>query len=305
MKIFVISKKTGILYALLAVLTVSLICIGRSDALPVSAPARDLPIYCVQKPETDKKIAISFDAAWGNEDTATLIDILGKFKVKTTFFVVGGWVDKYPESVKQLSDAGHEIMNHSDTHPHMTQISEEKIREEVAACDEKIEKITGVKPILFRAPYGDYDNKVVQTLRETGHYTIQWDVDSLDWKNLPPEEITDRVLKKVKPGSIVLFHNAALHTPEALPTILEKLQQNGYEVVPVSQLIIRDNFHIDTSGMQIPNAEEKADEVKNGAASVEEKSAKEKSAADVKEGKPDNNSQKATEKGKTNEKSSD
>ncbi len=129
--------------------------------------------------------------------------------------------------------------------------------------------------------------------------------DSLDWKNLPPEEISDRVLKKVKPGSIVLFHNAALHTPEALPTILEKLQQNGYEVVPVSQLIIRDNFHIDTSGMQIPNAEEKADEVKNGAASVEEKSAKEKSAADVKEEKPDNNSQKATEKGKTNEKSSD
>ena len=126
------------------------------------------------------------------------------------------------------------------------------------------------------------------------------------------------MLKKVKPGSIVLFHNAALHTPEALPTILEKLQQNGYEVVPVSQLIIRDNFHIDTSGMQIPNAEEKADEVKNGAASieeksakengaasVEEKSAKEKSAADVKEGKPDNNSQKATEKGRTNEKSSD
>lgn len=185
MKIFVISKKTGILYALLAVLTVSLICIGRSDALPVSAPARDLPIYCVQKPETDKKIAISFDAAWGNEDTATLIDILDKFKVKTTFFVVGGWVDKYPESVKQLSDAGHEIMNHSDTHPHMTQISEEKIRAEVAACDEKIEKITGVKPILFRAPYGDYDNKVVQTLRETGHYTIQWDVDTYAARGKP------------------------------------------------------------------------------------------------------------------------
>lgn len=252
MKIFVISKKTGILYLLLAVLVLSLVYIGRSETLQVAGTQHDLPIYCVQKPENEKVISISFDAAWGNEDTATLIDILGKHNVKATFFVVGGWVDNFPESVKQLSDAGHEIMNHSDTHPHMTQISTEKMREEVESCDAKIEKITGVKPILFRAPYGDYDNKVVQTMRETGHYTIQWDVDSLDWKNLSPNEITDRVLKKVKPGSIVLFHNAALHTPEALPGILDSLQKDGYSIVPISQLILKDNFRIDQSGMQIP-----------------------------------------------------
>lgn len=184
---------------------------------------------------------------------------MDKYKVKTTFFVVGGWVDKYPESVKQLSDAGHEIMNHSNTHPHMTQISTEKMKEEVSKCDEKIQKITGVKPILFRAPYGDYDNKVVQAMRETGHYTIQWDVDSLDWKNLSPSEISERVLKRVKPGSIVLFHNAALHTPEALPQILEALQKDGYSIVPVSQLIMRENFKVDPSGMQIPSGENSAD----------------------------------------------
>lgn len=184
---------------------------------------------------------------------------MDKYKVKTTFFVVGGWVDKYPESVKQLSDAGHEIMNHSNTHPHMTQISTEKMKEEVSKCDEKIQKITGVKPILFRAPYGDYDNKVVQAMRETGHYTIQWDVDSLDWKNLSPNEISERVLKRVKPGSIVLFHNAALHTPEALPQILEALQKDGYSIVPVSQLIMRENFKVDPSGMQIPSGESSAD----------------------------------------------
>ncbi len=246
------SKKTGILYALLVVLLASLVYIGKNDSLMVAGGQRDLPIYCVQKPDTEKIISISFDAAWGNEDTGKLIEILNNYNVKTTFFVVGGWVDKFPESVKQLSDAGHEIMNHSNTHPHMTQIPIEKMKEEVQKCDEKIMNITGVKPNLFRAPYGDYNNDVVQTLREMGHYTIQWDVDSLDWKNLSPNEITERVLKKVKPGSIVLFHNAALHTPEALPKILESLQKDGYSIVPISQLIMKENFKIDSTGMQIP-----------------------------------------------------
>ncbi len=115
--------------------------------------------------------------AWGNEDTQQLIDILEKYKVKATFFVVGEWVDKFPESVKALSDAGHEVMNHSDSHPHMTQISKDKMKEEVEKCNEKIQKITGKTPTLFRAPYGDYNNDVVQTVRDCGCYTIQWDVE--------------------------------------------------------------------------------------------------------------------------------
>ena len=252
MKIFVITKKTGITLMVMLTLMLSLVYIGKNQFLPVSSTKRDLPIYCVQKAEDDKVVALSFDAAWGNEDTGQLIDIMNKYNVKTTFFVVGGWVDKFPESVKQLSDAGHEIMNHSNTHPHMTQISVEKMKEEVEACDKKIESITGKKPTLFRAPYGDYDNKVVGAMRETGHFTIQWDVDSLDWKDLSASEITDRVLKKVKPGSICLFHNAAKHTPEALPQIIEALQKDGYKVVPVSEIILKENFTIDNSGMQVP-----------------------------------------------------
>ena len=251
MKIFVLSKKTGILYALMTLSLVMLILIGRREVMTVSNIERDLPIYCVDKGENDKVVAMSFDAAWGNEDTEELIKIMDKYNVKTTFFVVGGWVDKYPESVKQLFDAGHEIMNHSNTHPHMTQITKDEMIKEVQECDAKIEKITNVKPTLFRAPYGDYNNDVVGTMRETGHFTIQWDVDSLDWKNLSPEEIKQRVLSKVKPGSIILFHNAALHTPKALPGIIEKLQADGYKIVPVSQLILKDNFKIDSTGKQI------------------------------------------------------
>lgn len=198
-------------------------------------------------------------SAWGNEDTQQLIDILGKYNVKTTFFVVGGWVDKYPESVKALFNAGHEIMNHSNTHPHLPQLSREGIIKEIQSCDEKIEKITGVRPNLTRVPYGDYNDKVVDTLRGIGHFTIQWDVDSLDWKDLSSKEIYDRVTSRVKNGSIILFHNAAKHTPEALPMIIENLQSKGYTIVPISQIIYKENFELDHTGKQVlvgnaPNA---------------------------------------------------
>lgn len=253
MKIWFISRRRAIFLLALFVIGVTAISVGRNTAVVVTGAPRDLPIYCVDKGE-EKVAAISFDAAWGNEDTQQLIEILGEYDVKATFFVVGEWVDKYPESVKALSDAGHEIMNHSDTHPHMTQISKEKMIKELTDCNNKIESVTGVKPILFRAPYGDYNNEVIKTVRECGCFTIQWDVDSLDWKDLSATEISDRVLKKVKPGSIVLFHNAALHTPEALPTILKSLKDDGYKIVPISQIIFKENYTIDNSGMQIQNA---------------------------------------------------
>ena len=203
--------------------------------------------------QKDSKVcALSFDAAWGNEDTQTLIDVLGKYGIRATFFVVGGWVDKYPESVKALHDAGHEVMNHSNKHDHMTKLSAEQIIADVNACSDKIERVTGVRPELFRPPYGEYDDKVVSTLRSMGMYTIQWDVDSLDWKELLPEEITERVTSRVGAGSIVLFHNAAKHTPAALPGLIESLIQKGYSFVPVSELILRENYDIDHTGRQIP-----------------------------------------------------
>ena len=160
-------------------------------------------------------------------------------------------MDKYPESVKALADAGHEIMNHSNTHPHLPQLSREDIIKEIQSADEKIGKITGVRPSLTRVPYGDYNDKVVDTLRGIGHYTIQWDVDSLDWKDLSSKEIYDRVTTKVKNGSIVLFHNAAKHTPQALPMIIENLQSKGFQLIPISKLIYKENFEIDHTGKQI------------------------------------------------------
>ena len=215
-----------------------------------NAATRQLPIYCVQKDY--KVLSISFDAAWGNEDTQQLIDILGKYNIKATFFVVGAWVDKYPESVKDLHDAGHEVMSHSNSHAHFNSLSTDEIIADLNTCNDKIEAVTGVRPTLFRCPYGEYDDHVINAVRSLGIEPIQWDVDSLDWKELPADEITARVTGRVQPGSIVLFHNAALHTPEALPGIIEALLQEGYQFVPISQLIITGSYTIDHTGKQCP-----------------------------------------------------
>ncbi len=216
----------------------------------VSASARQLPIYSVQR--DNKAVSLTFDAAWGNEYTQTLIDTLNKYGVKATFFLVGQWVDKYPESVKALADAGMEIGNHSDTHPHMAKLSEKQIIDEASLCSGKIESITGQEVKLFRCPYGEYDDEVIDTLRNMGLYPIQWDVDSLDWKDLSASEITQRITSRVTDGSIILFHNAGLNTPEALPGIIEYLLSEGYAIVPVSELLLQGEYDVDNTGRMCP-----------------------------------------------------
>ena len=175
MKFLVIRKRHLVLAAGL-MLALAIFCVVNApSAVTASVATRQLPIYCVDR--SDNMVAISFDAAWGNEDTQTLIDILAEYDVKTTFFVVGEWVDKYPESVKALHDAGHEIMNHSKDHAHYNSLSTEEIIEDVNACNDKIEAITGVRPTLIRCPYGEYDDHVIAAIRSIGMEPIQWDVE--------------------------------------------------------------------------------------------------------------------------------
>ena len=219
-------------------------------SVSAAASTRQLPIYSVER--TQKVCAISFDAAWGNEDTQTLIDILEKFHVKTTFFVVGDWVEKYPESVKALHNAGHEVMSHSNHHDHYNSLSADQIVADVTASNERISAVTGVTPTLIRCPYGEYDDDVIAAIRSMGMEPIQWDVDSLDWKDYDADTICQRVTSRVRQGSIVLFHNAALHTPEALPAILTCLINDGYTVLPITQLILPQPYTIDHTGRQFP-----------------------------------------------------
>lgn len=224
--------------------------VNSPSVVGAAAAARELPIYNVQR--DNKAVALSFDAAWGNEDTEILIDILERYGVTATFFLVGSWVDKYPESVRQLYEAGMEIGNHSDSHPHMAKLSDTEIVRELTACNEKIEAITGEPVTLFRCPYGEYDDDVITTVRSLGMESIQWNVDSLDWKDLSADEIYQRVTAKMVPGSIVLFHNAALNTPEALPRIIEYLLSEGYDIVPVSELLLDGDYTIDNAGKMCP-----------------------------------------------------
>ena len=215
-----------------------------------SASERKLPIYCVETNE--KKVALSFDAAWGNEDTSKILEILDEYDIKVTFFMTGGWVETYPDDVKAIYAAGHDLGNHSENHKNMSQLSVEECASELDSVTEKVKKLTGYTMELFRPPYGDYDNEVITTAASCGYYAIQWDVDSLDWKNYGCESIITTVLnhENLGNGSIILMHNGAEYTAEALPSVIEGLQNMGYEIVPISELIIRDEYYIDVTGRQ-------------------------------------------------------
>ena len=208
-----------------------------------------LPIYSVGR--KDKVLAISFDCAWGVDYTDKLLDIMLEKNIKCTFFMVEFWVNKYPEYVEKIDRLGFEIGTHSSTHPYMTKLNDEQMGKEFISSKACIQKITGKKVHLFRAPFGDYNNKVLENANRYGLTTIQWDVDSLDWKDISAEEIFKRVTSKVDSGSIVLFHNQGLHTHEALPKIIDYLHNDGFRFVTIGELIYKDNFYINDNGVQI------------------------------------------------------
>ena len=218
-----------------------------------SPAKKPLPIYNVDTQE--KKVAISFDAAWGEEKTDEILKILEERDIKTTFFLVGYWVDRYPQRVKQIFDAGHEIGNHSDTHPHMSELSAQQITQELDAMSDKVEAITSVRPTLFRPPYGDYDDLVVTQSRQDGYEIVQWNVDSLDWKNLGIDHMINQVTKNVQPGDIILFHNDSEYIVEALPAILKHYQEQGFDMIPAKDILLTGNTTIDVQGKQHPAAE--------------------------------------------------
>ncbi len=251
-KLILFTKVGAIVLTSIALLAVSFLVYPRSaETLGTSITnPKELPIYCVeqQKPW----ISISFDAAWGNEDTKKLLAILKKHQVKATFFMTGGWIEKYPEDVKAIAADGHDLGNHSENHKHMSQLSAEQCKEEIMKPHEKVKKLTGKDMILFRPPYGDYNDNLIRVCRDIHYYPIQWDVDSLDWKDYDASTIIRRVTehKHLGNGSIILCHNGGKHTAEALDSLLSTLKQKGFTLVPISQLIMKENYTINTEGRQ-------------------------------------------------------
>jgi polysaccharide deacetylase family sporulation protein PdaB len=218
------------------------------DSVMAATRKRELPVYNVA---TDAQVvAISFDAAWGNANTLKLLDIFDRYGIKTTFFLVGIWVEKYPELVQEIAARGHDVESHSTTHPHMSTLSDAKQSEELKTVADRIETLTGKRPTLFRAPYGDYNDAVVTISRREGFEIVQWNVDSLDWKNLGADDMIKRCTKKVSPGDIVLFHNDSKFIVDALPAILDYYISQGFKVIPVSEIVIKGDYTIDSQGTQ-------------------------------------------------------
>lgn len=211
---------------------------------------KKLPIYCVDSNE--KKVALSFDAAWGNEDTSKILEILKKNDVHVTFFMTGGWVESFPDDVKAIYDAGHDLGNHSENHKQMSTLSMEQCKTELTKTHDKVKELTGFNMTLFRPPYGDYNDTVIDAANSLGYHVIQWDVDSLDWKDYGVDSIIRTVCdhKHLGNGSIILMHNGATHTAAALESVINGIKEKGYEIVPISQLIYTENYEMDHEGRQ-------------------------------------------------------
>ena len=191
------------------------------------------------------------NCAWNADDIDQILKILQDNQTKITFFMVGDWIDKFPEAAKKIHEAGHEIASHSNTHPHVNKLTYEKNIEEIEKSNDKIEKITGKRTKIYRAPYGEYNDTVIKAAQDKGYHTIQWNLDTLDYTGLTGEEMWKRLEGKIKEGDIILSHNGTKHTADSLEQLLKNIKEKGLEVVKVSELIVQENYTINNNGTQI------------------------------------------------------
>jgi len=250
----ILNKEKMIAYAV-SVLTVIMLfgianlTVGRETVETATSITAKLPIYNVQTEE--KKVAFTMNCAWTADDIDDILETLKSNEVKITFFMVGDWIDKNPEAVKKIHEAGHEIGNHSNTHPHVTKLTYEQNLQEIEKCSQKIEQLTGKKPTLYRAPYGEYNEDTVNASFQNGYYAIQWNKDTLDYQALTGEQMWKRIGENLQNGDIILSHNGTAHTSDSLDMLIKNIKEKGFEIVKVSDLIYKENYEINNNGTQI------------------------------------------------------
>lgn len=199
----------------------------------------------------NNRAAITFDAAWGNDKTREILDILDIYDVKATFFLTGFWAEANPELVREIYNRGHEIGNHSTTHQDMTRMTQEEIITDIEQTSTIIEGMTGERPKVFRVPFGSYNATVIRTANALGYDVIQWDIDTRDYRDDSVEEIMKRVDAHAKDGSIILFQNNSKNVTGALPQVLSQFSEKGLRAVTVSELIGEENYMVDINGMLV------------------------------------------------------
>lgn len=255
---FITLKKRNLInivaVAIVAIVLISAVATTSSASVFFNKTTRKIPVYGVDVPQDDKVIALTFDAAWGADKTQGIIDIMQRYGAKGTFFLVGFWIDKYEEETKAIAKAGFDIGNHSRNHLNMPKLSEDEMRAEIEYVNDRVKMLTGITPKYFRAPFGDYSDRLMTVVEGEGMVGVQWSIDSLDWKGLDGKQIYERVVPKAKSGDIVLFHNNSDHILDALPNILSALKDKGFKFVVLSELVATDGYSVDNNGIQHKNA---------------------------------------------------
>ena len=248
-----VGKKSLITVVSLAIAGIILACtlgVTSTAAVFFGKSSRKIPVYGVEVKGERNVIALTFDAAWGADKTQGIIDTMKKYDAKGTFFLVGFWLDKFEKETKAIAEAGFDIGNHSRNHLNMPKLSDDEIRAEIEYVNDRVNELTGIKPTYFRAPFGDYSDRLMSAIEELDMVGVQWSIDSLDWKGLSAKEIFNRVVPKAKSGDIVLFHNNSDHVLDALPLVLSALKEQGFEFVTLSELVATEGYTIDNNGIQ-------------------------------------------------------
>lgn len=219
------------------------------NTIATASTPKQLPIYSVKTKEP--KVSLTINCAWNADDIDKILETLNTQQVKVTFFMVGNWIEKNEKAAKKIHEAGHELANHSYSHPHVNNLNYDKNKEQIEKCSRLIEQITGKPSTLYRGPYGEYNDTVIQAAKDLNHSTIQWSIDTLDYNSLTGEQMWERIEPKLESGSIILMHNGTENTANSLGMIIENIKNKGFDIVPVSELIYKDNYMIDNNGQQI------------------------------------------------------
>lgn len=208
------------------------------------------PIDCVAC--EDKKVALSFEVKGTDKDVEKILSILENKNIKATFFVSGDWVKQYPEEIQVISKSGCDLGNNGENHMRMSHMSSGDCMEEVIGLHKKIRELTGMEMKLFRAPYGDFSETLIHSLNSLGYYPIGGNIDSLDWKDYGTNSIINEICnnEELKKGSIIKLHTGTKFTDKALDTVIETLQKKGYQLVRISDIVLSENYIIDSNGCQ-------------------------------------------------------
>jgi len=250
-KILLIRRKYVVALALCVAVVAIFYVINHPALVGATAQGRALPIYSVQR--DDRAMSLTFNVPVAQDCfTDQVLEALDALGVRASFFVTGDWVRENEALAVRLVESGHELMNLSDDHSLLRKLTTSEIEANLLACSAAIEAAVGVRPRVFRAPYGEYDDRIVALAEGLGMQPVQWSIDSGDWRRVDADAIARQVQSRAFPGAIVLLHSNLEQTALAVPALVENLLEAGYLLVPVSELMHEAEFTVSITGRQVP-----------------------------------------------------